>query len=90
MSAKSKLREISAELDPLRLLEEMRAVQAYLASLADGETPPPMTSEPPNLAAFVSGRPSPRGWDLNPRSGGGHHHSESVATATGALLAQCP
>src|SRR5687768_5164366 len=28
---------------------EMRAVQAYLATLADGETAPPMTSEPPNL-----------------------------------------
>lgn len=37
----------------LKLLEEMRAVQAYLAA-ADGETPPPATSEPPNLAAFVS------------------------------------
>ena len=53
-AAKSKLREISANLDPLKLLEEMRAVQAYLAALADGETPPPMTSEPPNLAAFVA------------------------------------
>lgn len=29
-------------------------MQAYLTSLADGETPPPMTSEPPNLAAFVA------------------------------------
>ena len=54
MATKSKLREISAELDPLKLLEEMRAVQAYLAALADGETPPPMSSEPPNLAAFVA------------------------------------
>ena len=54
MAAKSKLREISAELDPLKLLEEMRAMQAYLAALADGETPPPMSSEPPNLAAFVA------------------------------------
>jgi integrase-like protein len=54
MAAKHMLREISAELDPLKLLEEMRAVQAYLTSLADGETPPPMTSEPPNLAAFVA------------------------------------
>ena len=54
MAAKSKLREISAELDPLKLLEEMRAMQAYLAALADGETPPPMTCEPPNLAAFVA------------------------------------
>jgi transposase InsO family protein len=54
MPAKSKLREISAELDPLKLLEELRAVQAHLAALSDGETPPPMTSEPPNLAAFVA------------------------------------
>jgi hypothetical protein len=53
-AVKNKLREISAELDPLKLLEEMRAMQAYLAALADGETPPPMTSEPPNLAAFVA------------------------------------
>ena len=43
MDAKSKLREVSANLDPLKLLEEMRAVQAYLAALADGETPPPMS-----------------------------------------------
>ncbi|WP_258598297.1 transposase family protein [Mesorhizobium sp. AR07] len=54
MAAKSKLREIAADLDPLKLLEEMRAVQAYLAALADGETPPPTTSEPPDLAAFVA------------------------------------
>jgi len=54
MATKGKLREIAANLDPLRLLEEMRAVQAYLTSMADGETPPPMTSEPPNLAAFVA------------------------------------
>lgn len=52
--AKDKLREIAAQLDPLKLLEEMRAMQAYLAALADGETPPPMSSEPPNLAAFVA------------------------------------
>lgn len=51
---KDKLREIAAELDPLKLLEEMRAVQAYLAALADGEVPPQMTSKPPNLAAFVA------------------------------------
>jgi hypothetical protein len=40
MATKSKLRAISAELDPLRLLEEMRAVQCFLAALADSETPP--------------------------------------------------
>jgi hypothetical protein len=54
IAAKTKLREISANLDPLKLLEEMRAVQAYLAALADGDATPPMISEPPNLAAFVA------------------------------------
>jgi hypothetical protein len=53
-AAKDKLREISAQLDPLKLLEEMRAVQAYLTALAEGETPPAMGSEPPNLATFVA------------------------------------
>jgi hypothetical protein len=51
---KTKLQEIAATLDPLKLLEEMRAVQAYLAALADGESPPPTSSEPPDLAAFVA------------------------------------
>jgi hypothetical protein len=54
MATKSTLRGIAAGLDPLKLLEEMRAVQAHLAALANGETPPPTTSEPPNLAAFVA------------------------------------
>ena len=54
-AAKEKLREIAGSLDPLKLLEEMRAVQAYLAALADGETPPHLASEPPNLAVFVAG-----------------------------------
>jgi len=54
LTAKTKLREIAAELDPLKLLEEMRAVQAHLAALADGETLPPSSAEPPNLAAFVA------------------------------------
>jgi transposase InsO family protein len=53
-ATKSTLREIAADLDPLKLLEETRAVQAYLAALANGETPPPTTAEPPNLAAFVA------------------------------------
>ncbi|MER8460167.1 transposase [Mesorhizobium sp. M1300] len=68
MAAKSKLRQIAADLDPLKLLEEMRAVQAYLAALADGETPPPATSEPPNLAAFVEAyrAPGPRAKSVRP------------------------
>ena len=54
MAAKSTLREIAVDLDPLKLLEEMRAVQPHLAALADGDTPLPTTSEPPDLAAFVA------------------------------------
>jgi hypothetical protein len=52
--AKMKLREIADTLDPLKLLEEMRAMQAHLTTLADGETPPDVTAEPPDLAAFVA------------------------------------
>jgi len=48
------LRKIAAKLDPLKLLEEMWAAQAYLAALADGGTPPAITPDPPNLAAFVA------------------------------------
>ena len=55
IATKNTLREIAADLDPLKLLEEMRAVQAYLAALANGETPPPTTADPPDLAAFVAG-----------------------------------
>jgi hypothetical protein len=54
-TAKMKLREIAAALDPLKLLEEMRAMQAHLTTLADGEIPPSITAEPPDLAAFVAG-----------------------------------
>jgi hypothetical protein len=53
-AAKDKLREVSAQLDPLKLLEGMRAVQAYLTALADGDAPATMTAEPPNLATFVA------------------------------------
>lgn len=52
--AKAKLREVASALDPLKLLEEMRAVQAHLTALADGEIPPSSTPEPPDLAAFVA------------------------------------
>src|SRR6201987_3323730 len=59
IATKNTLREIAAGLDPLKLLEEMRAVQAYLAALANGATPPPMTADPPDLAAFVATLSSP-------------------------------
>jgi hypothetical protein len=54
IATKNMLHEIAAHLDPLKLLEEIRAVQAYLAALANGETPPPATADPPDLAAFVA------------------------------------
>jgi hypothetical protein len=53
-ATKTTLHSIAADLDPLKLLEEIRAVQAHLAALADGETPPAAQSEPPNLAAFIA------------------------------------
>jgi hypothetical protein len=54
-AAKGKLREVANALDPLKLLEEIRAVQAHLAALADGETLSSATPEPPDLSAFVAG-----------------------------------
>src|ERR1700761_3258431 len=54
IATKNMLREIAAHLDPLKLLEEIRAVQAYLAALANGEAPPPATAHPPDLEAFVA------------------------------------
>lgn len=55
---KAKLREVASALDPLKLLEEIRAVQAHLTALADGEIPPSSTPEPPDLAGFVASLPS--------------------------------
>jgi hypothetical protein len=54
-TAKTRLRTVVAALDPLKLLEEIRAMQAHLIALADGETPPSMTPDPPDLAAFLAG-----------------------------------
>ena len=48
------MREIAGALDPLKLLEEIRAVQAHLVALADGDDLPDVTPEPPNLSAFVA------------------------------------
>jgi hypothetical protein len=53
-AAKDKLREVASALDPLKLLEEIRAVQAHLVALADGEKIPSATPEPPDLSAFVA------------------------------------
>lgn len=53
-AAKVKLREVASVLDPLKLLEEIRAVQAHLVILADGEQLPDATPAPPDLSAFVA------------------------------------
>jgi len=52
--AKAHLRNVAIALDPLKLLEEIRAMQAHLIALADGETPPSMTPDAPDLGAFIA------------------------------------
>ena len=53
-ASKIKLREVASGLDPLKLLEEIRAVQAHLVALADGGDVPIATPEPPDLSGFVA------------------------------------
>jgi hypothetical protein len=53
-TAKAKLREVASALDPLKLLEEIRAVQAHLVTLTDGGHLPNTTPEPPDLSGFVA------------------------------------
>jgi hypothetical protein len=53
-AAKVKLREVARALDPLKLLEEIRAVQAYLVTLADGDHLPSTIPKPPDLSGFVA------------------------------------
>jgi hypothetical protein len=45
-ASKIKLREVASALDPLKLLEEIRAMQAHLVALADGGDVPIATPEP--------------------------------------------
>ena len=53
--AKTKLREVAGALDPLKLLEEIRAVQAHLVTLADGgPLLSTMMPEAPDLPGFVA------------------------------------
>ena len=54
-ASKTHLRHLAGTLDPLKLLEEIRAVQAHLIALADGEIGPSMTPEAPDLPAFIAG-----------------------------------
>jgi hypothetical protein len=51
--AKARLREVAGALDPLKLLEEIRAVQAHLVTLADGDQLP-STTPAPDLPGFVA------------------------------------
>ena len=53
-ASKIKLREVASALDPLKLLEEIRAMQAHLVALADGGEVPIATPEPPDLSGFVA------------------------------------
>lgn len=65
--AKHKLREVAGALDPLKLLEEIRAVQAHLAALADGEQLPSPATAAPDLSAFVASLSSAwRGGEVRP------------------------
>jgi hypothetical protein len=52
-TAKIKLREVASALDPLKILEEIRAVQAHLVTLADGGHVPSTIPGPPDLSGFV-------------------------------------
>jgi hypothetical protein len=53
-AAKIKLREVSGALDPLKLLEEIRAMQAHLVALADGGEVPVETPDAPDLSGFIA------------------------------------
>lgn len=53
-AAKDRLREVAGALDPLKLLEEIRAMQAHLVALVDGGDLPIATPEPPDLSGFVA------------------------------------
>ncbi len=52
---KERLREVAAKLDPLSLLEEIRAVQHHLAGLASGQTLHLAPCHDGNLDAFLKG-----------------------------------
>ena len=54
-AGKIKLREVASALDPLKLLEEIRAMQAHLVALADGGEVPIATPESPDLSGFIAG-----------------------------------
>jgi hypothetical protein len=54
-SAKAKLRAVADGLDPLRLLEEIRAMQARLIAIAEGDKVLNLPPADPDLAGFLVG-----------------------------------
>ena len=52
---KLKLREVTDTLDPLQLLEEVRAMQSHMVVLAEGGNPQASSTPEPNLSAFLAG-----------------------------------
>jgi hypothetical protein len=53
-AVKARLREIAEKLDPLRLLDEIRAMQHHLAALASGEHPHDPPKRDGDLTAFLA------------------------------------
>jgi hypothetical protein len=51
---KTKLRRLSETLDPLQLLEEVRAMQSHLVMLADGGKPRTSGTHEPDLPSFLA------------------------------------
>jgi hypothetical protein len=53
-ATKVKLREVGSALDPLQLLEEVRAMQSHLVVLAEGGAPFVSSADQPDLSAFLA------------------------------------
>jgi hypothetical protein len=53
-ATKVKLREVGSALDPLQLLEEVRAMQSHLVVLAEGGAPSVSSTDQPDLSAFLA------------------------------------
>lgn len=51
---KIKLRGLSEKLDPLQLLEEVRAMQSHLVVLSEGGKPPASSTHEPDLPSFLA------------------------------------
>lgn len=54
-ATKERLREVQAALDPLRLLDEIRAAQGHIGALVAGGRTPPAPMSDPDLESFLAG-----------------------------------